>query len=206
MNRFLGQVNRVIRGPHLPGCPCCLRYAAIGPASVLPLRRRDHARLSSAAQVPGEDLKEYAFEMASSPIRFGKGATREVGADMQELGTRLVCVVSDKNIAALRESPLHTVLNSLEHYNVRYVLFTDVEIEPTDASFKAAIEFAKSHPIDAFIAVGGGSVIDTCKAANLYSTHRNADFFDFVNAPIGRGLPVPGPLKPLIAIPTTVRD
>jgi hydroxyacid-oxoacid transhydrogenase len=44
--------------------------------------------------------------------------------------------------------------------------------------------------------------MDTAKAANLYSTYP-ADFLDYVNAPIGKGKPVPGPLRPLFAIPTT---
>jgi len=52
------------------------------------------------------------------------------------------------------------------------------------------------------VGVGGGSSMDTAKVANLYSTYPN-DFLTYVNAPIGQGLPVPGPLKPMIAIPTT---
>jgi hydroxyacid-oxoacid transhydrogenase len=75
-------------------------------------------------------------------------------------------------------------------------------VEPTDASFLEAITFAASGEFDAFVAIGGGSTIDTAKAANLYSTYP-ADLLEYVNPPIGRGRPVPGPVKPLIAIPTT---
>ena len=55
-------------------------------------------------------------------------------------------------------------------------------------SFREASDFAKAHSIDAFLAVGGGSVIDTAKAANLYSSDPDADLLDYVNAPIGETL------------------
>ena len=78
-----------------------------------------------------------------------------------------------------------------------------MRVEPTDESFLDAIAFARAGGFDAFVAVGGGSTIDTAKAVNLYTTYPPADFLDYVNPPIGKGLPVPGPLKPLMAIPTT---
>jgi hydroxyacid-oxoacid transhydrogenase len=94
------------------------------------------------------------------------------------------------------------VLESLRGVHVDFAVFDGVLIEPTDASFRAAAQAATEGRFDAFVAVGGGSAIDTAKAANLYSTYP-ADFLDYVNAPIGKGLPVPAPLKTLIAIPTT---
>ena len=45
-------------------------------------------------------------------------------------------------------------------------------------------------------------VIDTAKAANLYASYP-ADFLSYVNPPVGEGTPVPGPLKPHVACPTT---
>jgi hydroxyacid-oxoacid transhydrogenase len=99
--------------------------------------------------------------------------------------------------------PVRTVLESLEESEVSFELYARVRVEPTDESFRDAIEFARARPYDAYVAVGGGSTIDTAKAVNLYATHPPADFLDYVNPPIGGGLPVPGPLKPLMAVPTT---
>lgn len=141
-----------------------------------------------------------AFEMATASIRFGPGVTREVGMDLADMGARRAMVVSDASVSKLPS--VATVLESLEDEGVEYSLFDRVRIEPTDASLQEAIAFARAEPFDAFVAVGGGSTMDTAKAANLYSTYP-ADFLAYVNPPIGEGKPVPGPLKPLVAIPTT---
>jgi hydroxyacid-oxoacid transhydrogenase len=145
--------------------------------------------------------RDYAFEMAVSNVRFGFGVTREVGADLKELGARTVLVITDPTVARL--PPAQAVVESLELNGVEYVVYDRVRIEPSEQSFLEAIEFAKARPFDAFVAVGGGSTIDTAKAVNLYTTWPPADFLDYVNPPIGKGLPIPGPLKPLMAIPTT---
>jgi hydroxyacid-oxoacid transhydrogenase len=145
--------------------------------------------------------QDYAFEMAVSAIRFGKGVTREVGMDLAELGAKHVLVITDPVVRSL--APLQTVVESLEQSRVPYTIYDRVRVEPTDESFLDAINFAKAGNYDAYVAVGGGSTMDTAKAVNLYVTYPPADFLDYVNPPIGKGLPVPGPLKPLIAIPTT---
>jgi hydroxyacid-oxoacid transhydrogenase len=145
--------------------------------------------------------KDFAFEMAASAVRFGVGVTREVGMDLKEIGATLVLVLTDPVLAKL--PPMRTAIDSLERSGVQYVVYDRVRVEPTDESFIDAIAFAREHAIDAFVAVGGGSTIDTAKAVNLYTTYPPAEFLDYVNPPIGKGLPVPGPLKPLMAIPTT---
>lgn len=144
---------------------------------------------------------EIAFELAASNIRYGMGVTREVGMDLVDLKLARALVITDPKLVALR--PVITALESLEANNVATTLYSEARVEPTEESFRHAIEFAKRHEFDAIVAVGGGSVIDTAKAVNLYTSYPPDDFLDYVNPPIGKGKPVPGPLKPLIAIPTT---
>jgi hydroxyacid-oxoacid transhydrogenase len=142
-----------------------------------------------------------AFEMAVSSVRFGPGVTREAGFDLKDWGATHVLVITDPTVRAL--PPVAAVIESLDANELRWAIYDRVRVEPTDESFHDAIAFAQGAGYDAFVAVGGGSVIDTAKAVNLYTTYPPADFLDYVNPPIGQGLPVPGPLKPLIAIPTT---
>ena len=144
-------------------------------------------------------LLDTAYEIATSNIRFGPGTTKEIGMDLKDRGLKRVMVLTDPNLR--EQAPVQTALAAIAEAGVEYALFDQVRVEPTDASFKAAIEFAQQG-FDGFVAIGGGSVMDTAKAANVYTTYP-ADFLTYVNAPIGRGEPVPGPLKPLIAVPTT---
>ena len=146
-------------------------------------------------------MNENAFEMAVSSIRFGPGVTREVGMDLADLGARRVLVLTDPTLARL--PPVQAAVESIERSRIEFALYDRVRVEPSDQSFLDAIAFARAAEYDAFVADRGGSTMDTAKAVNLYTSHPPADFLDYVNPPIGKGLPVPGPLKPLVAIPTT---
>src|ERR1019366_5780895 len=105
--------------------------------------------------------------MAASGIRFGFGATREVGADLVDLGVKHALVFTDPVLRSL--SAVTTVLESLEANGVGFTLFDRVRVEPSDESIQEAIRFAGTTEHDAIVAVGGGSTIDTAKAANLYA-------------------------------------
>ncbi|KIK06711.1 hypothetical protein K443DRAFT_129650 [Laccaria amethystina LaAM-08-1] len=146
--------------------------------------------------------KEYAFEVAASNLRFGDGVTAEVGMDLKNMKPRKVGVFTDPTVAKLL--PMKTTLNALEaQTSLPFEVFDQVVAEPTEDSWRKAISWAREHDFSHFLAVGGGSVIDTAKAANLFTVYKDSDLMDFINAPIGRGLPITEKLRPLIAIPTT---
>ena len=147
--------------------------------------------------IPGN---EQVFSADVTRIRYGCGVLKELGQEARALGIKRAAVYTDSRIRSL---PLFDeAVAALRAEGIEAVIYDEVRVEPTDVSFKEAARFAKSSTFDGFISIGGGSVIDTAKAANLYSSCEG-DFMDYVNAPIGRGLVVPGPLRPHLACPTT---
>jgi alcohol dehydrogenase class IV len=149
------------------------------------------------ALVEGSDR---GFTLGMPTFTFGAGVLAEAGDNAALLGLRRVALVTDRRLAA--GPHVAKVKASLAAAKVDVVVYDEVRIEPTDASLQDAARFAREANVDGYVSVGGGSVMDTCKAANLYATHP-AEFMTYVNAPIGDGARVPGPVKPHIACPTT---
>eukprot|EP00873_Tetraselmis_striata_P017172 jgi/Tetstr1/437436/TSEL_026117.t1 len=184
-------------GAHSAACPCH------GCGGLLAGGRGARLLAQQGGGSSGDGGHEYAFEMGVLQHPLRRRRTREVGADLRNLGARHACVVTDPNMATLL--PVQRTLEAIEAAGVAYTLFDKVSVEPTDVSLGAAITFARRGGFDAYIAVGGGSSMDTAKVMNLYAAQPDAAFLDFVNAPVGAGLAVPAtaPIKPLIAVPTT---
>jgi len=149
------------------------------------------------ALVDGGDA---AFSIDASSITFGRGAVREIGNNAHELEMSRVALFTDAKLA--RHTLVADARRSLELAGCEVIMYENVHIEPTDRSFSDAAAFAREGRFDGYVSVGGGSVIDTCKAALLYATYP-ADFDAYVNRPVGEGREVPGPLPPHIACPTT---
>ena len=143
---------------------------------------------------------ETIFSVSSSPIKFGPGALRELGDDAVALGMKRVAFFVDSHV--LSSAPGETALASLRAAGLDVVVYDQLRYEPNSDSFEAAAAFAREGAFDGFVSLGGGSVMDTAKAANLLSTYPD-ELIAYINAPIGRAKPVPGKLKPHIACPTT---
>ena len=143
---------------------------------------------------------EGVFSVDTSSLTFGRGALREVGSLARGLGSRRVALFTDVRLRQLE--PVQRVHASLAAAQIDVEVFDEVEVEPTDRSFVAASTFARARAFDGYVSVGGGSVIDTCKAALLCATYP-AHLLTYVNRPVGSGVPVPGVLPPHIACPTT---
>ncbi|KAL5527759.1 hypothetical protein ACEPAG_6560 [Sanghuangporus baumii] len=190
-------IHRLINAAQHTACPChgCRSMVAGGHGAVM-------NQLRKFATPVDVVQKEYAFEIAASNLRFGDGVTMEVGMDLKNMNPRKVGVFTDPNVAKL--PPMQMAIESLNsQLDLPYEVYDRVVAEPTEESWRDAVAWARSHDFSHFLAVGGGSVMDTAKAANLFTVYNDSDLMDFINAPIGKGLPITEKLRPLIAVPTT---
>lgn len=152
-----------------------------------------------AVNAPGNS--ESVFTYGAPRLKVGAGASAEIGYDIAQLGAKRALLITDAGVAATG-APAR-IAEQMRAYGVECELFDDVHIEPTDASLRHAIAWARDGgPYDAYVAVGGGSSIDTAKAVNLLTTNPG-ELLDYVNRPVGAGRSPIEPLRPLIAVPTT---
>ncbi|MDQ0473138.1 hydroxyacid-oxoacid transhydrogenase [Labrys wisconsinensis] len=152
--------------------------------------------MTSTDRGPNETI----FTLEATQLKYGHGAVEELGWELKRLGLARVLLVADPHLRRLGLT--ERVQGIIEQAGVRVTTFEDIHVEPTIDSFGAAARFAAEQDVDGFVALGGGSTIDTAKVANLIRTHGGA-IIDYVNAPVGGGRKPPSPLRPLIAVPTT---
>ena len=144
---------------------------------------------------------ESIFTYGAPGLKFGEGASDEIGHDLSQYDVTRVLVLTDAGVAATGHP--QRVADQMGQFGIEAAVFDGVHVEPTDASFEEAIAHARdTGPWDAYVAVGGGSVIDTAKAVNLLTTN-DGELMDYINAPVGRARAPRNALKPLIAVPTT---
>jgi len=153
-------------------------------------------------------VTESVFTYAAPGLKFGRGASEEIGWDVQQLcraapggEARRVLLVTDPGVAATGHPD--RVAGAMGARGLDVTVYAGARVEPTDASLEEAIAHARdAGPFDAIVAVGGGSAIDTAKAVNLLLTN-DGELMDYVNAPVGGGRAPEEPLLPLVAVPTT---
>src|SRR5947207_546145 len=147
-----------------------------------------------AAATGAEPPEESIFTWGAPPLKFGPGAVDEIGFDMAQHGARRVLILTDPRISEIGIPA--RVADSLARYGITSEIFDGVHVEPTDDSMDKATGYARGQgPWDGFVAVGGGSSIDTAKAVNLLTTE-DASLMDYGNHPLGRGPPPRRPPKP----------
>ena len=145
--------------------------------------------------------RETVFTYGAPQLKFGTGASDEVGHDLLQYGVRRALVVTDPGVAATGHP--QRIADQMATFGIEAVVYDGAHVEPTDESMLRAIDWARAEgPWDAFVAVGGGSAIDTAKAVDLL-TSNEGELMDYVNAPVGKARNPENPLKPLVAVPTT---
>jgi hydroxyacid-oxoacid transhydrogenase len=116
----------------------------------------------------GAGGSETIFTMEATPLKYGPGAAEEVGWEVKRLGVGRVMLVSDPGVV---EAGITSGIRELiEGEGVEVEVWSKARVEPTANSLQAAADFAVEGEFDGFVAVGGGTSIDTAKVSDLIAT------------------------------------
>ncbi len=150
------------------------------------------------------DLKyvDNVFTIKVARAKIGIGSTNEVTCELRRRSSKKVLIVCGENLYK-RTGVVSNVVKLLKSEGVDAYVWSGVIPEPTLDSIFEGVKYAMDIMPDTIIGIGGGSAIDSAKLINLYLTYPASDPLEYIPHPVGRGKPIPGPLKPLIAIPTT---
>ena len=133
---------------------------------------------------------------APNPILFGNGASAETGKRLAALGCKKALVVFDMGVK--NAGIVDKILASLDAAGLEAVCFDGVQADPPDWSVEQAGAMGVEHSVDCVVGVGGGSSIDTAKAATMLITNPPP-----LKQYYGREGVVTKPSVPLFVLPTT---
>ncbi len=139
------------------------------------------------------------FFQFHSPVKvlFGAGLIDDLSIEFESLGLHKIFLISDSRLAG--PGILDRMRESLSRAGVDIEgEYLDIPQDSDVSSVAEAAASARNSGAEGIVALGGGSVIDTAKAANIVFTNGGDLLDDFSGAGI-----LENPLKPLVAIPTT---
>ena len=136
----------------------------------------------------------WTFHSASQLV-FGRHATKQLGDIVSHLGARRVMIVTDTVLAkAGLVEPVHVPLSEA---GVVVEVFSGGEPEPSTRAADAAIAMGRDFRPDTVLGLGGGSNMDLAKITAVVLQHGGRPL-DYAGDD-----KVPGPVLPLICLPTT---
>lgn len=128
---------------------------------------------------------------------FGRGSRENVVDEIKSRGFKSVLIVTDRNL--VEDGVSKMVTTYLDDAEITYYVYDGVKPNPTVKNVHDGLMMAKINDVDAIVAIGGGSPIDTAKAIGIIMT--NPEFNDVVS--LDGVANTKNKSLPIIAIPTT---
>jgi len=151
--------------------------------------------------MPLSDLPtDTVWDLQMSRIKFGYGVASEIGYDLKSLGIGNCLIITDPVMSSI--GILDKIMQPIQEQGINVTVWDRVEPEPSLQSMQDCIDNFKDSKFDGFVALGGGSSIDSAKVVDFVLTH-GGKILNYVAPPLGEGKKAPRVAKPLIAVPTT---